>query len=318
MNERQKSVARMQKDMDYAGLPVSGFTVWHAAVAALVLCATVFLPGFRAFWNLFLHGTSTPLTPTLLIQNLIATAVLFGGLAFFLWLSTHPFRRRVPRLSQLKPKGNESQTATENLTQTEHGQTTRSTPEEGNGPMTATRPAAEECSGPTGGENQNETGWARRRKAIRMAARWALYITPLAILIHLAAGQLIKHATGIEPADQMLVSCFTDGQYALSLRLVLMMAVVLQAPLLEEYLFRGILFRGLAQKLPFAWAALLSGFVFAFVHVNAASFLALWFLGIVFAALYRRTGTLLAPMCAHALFNTANLILLLLFPEAAH
>ena len=79
--------------------------------------------------------------------------------------------------------------------------------------------------------------------------------------------------------------------------------------------FRGIVFRGFASALPFWGAALLSGAVFALVHVNAASFVALWFLGVAFAWLYARTGTILAPMTAHVLFNAANLLLLVFFPE---
>ena len=60
-----------------------------------------------------------------------------------------------------------------------------------------------------------------------------------------------------------------------------------------------------------------SGFLFALVHVNAASFLPLWFLGCAFAELYRRTGTILAPMTAHALFNAANLALLPFLPATS-
>ena len=60
-----------------------------------------------------------------------------------------------------------------------------------------------------------------------------------------------------------------------------------------------------------------SGFVFALVHVNAATFLALWFLGAAFAWLYKRTGSILAPMAAHFLFNLLNLALCLFFPELA-
>ena len=58
----------------------------------------------------------------------------------------------------------------------------------------------------------------------------------------------------------------------------------------------------------------LSSAVFAIVHVNAASFVALCFLGCAFAELYRRTGTIIAPMTAHALFNAANLALLPFLP----
>ena len=55
-----------------------------------------------------------------------------------------------------------------------------------------------------------------------------------------------------------------------------------------------------------------SCFLFAFVHVNAATFIPLWFLGVAFAWLYVRTGTLLAPMAVHFIFNAINLTFCLL------
>ena len=64
------------------------------------------------------------------------------------------------------------------------------------------------------------------------------------------------------------------------------------------------------------WAAmLLSGFVFALVHVNAVTFIPLWFIGVAFAWLYSKTGTILAPMLVHFIFNLVNLCLAFLFPE---
>ncbi|MBR5025331.1 MAG: CPBP family intramembrane metalloprotease, partial [Victivallales bacterium] len=57
----------------------------------------------------------------------------------------------------------------------------------------------------------------------------------------------------------------------------------------------------------------LSGFLFALAHINAATMIPLWFLGIAFAWLYVRTGTLLAPMAVHFTFNAVNLFLCLFF-----
>ena len=57
---------------------------------------------------------------------------------------------------------------------------------------------------------------------------------------------------------------------------------------------------------------LLAGFLFALVPITPATFIPLWFLGIAFAWLYVRTGTLLAPMAVHFTFNAVNLALCLL------
>ena len=150
---------------------------------------------------------------------------------------------------------------------------------------------------------------------------FALEIAPPVILVALGLNVLGAHAiewiSGVRPADQELVKCFVDPAYSLGFRLVLIAGVLFQAPLLEEPLFRGIIFRGFAKKLPLAAALGLSGFVFALVHVNAASFVALWYLGIAFAGLYARTRTILAPMTLHCVFNATNLVLLFLFPDLA-
>lgn len=154
-----------------------------------------------------------------------------------------------------------------------------------------------------------------RLRGARLAACAAPVLTAVALGLNWLGAHAITWCTGVQAADQELVKCFTDGQYAPGLRALLVVVVLFQAPLLEEPIFRGIVFRGFASRLPFWGAALLSGAVFALVHVNAASFVALWFLGVAFAWLYARTGTILAPMTAHFLFNAANLLLLVFFPE---
>ena len=63
----------------------------------------------------------------------------------------------------------------------------------------------------------------------------------------------------------------------------------------------------------FPWvAALISGAVFAAVHVHAATFAPLWFLGVAFAWLYWASGTIRSSMLCHFLFNLINLSLCLL------
>ena len=56
---------------------------------------------------------------------------------------------------------------------------------------------------------------------------------------------------------------------------------------------------------------LLSGAVFAAVHLHACTFLPLWFLGVAFAWLYWKSGTLFSTMRCHFLFNLVNLIMCL-------
>jgi hypothetical protein len=83
------------------------------------------------------------------------------------------------------------------------------------------------------------------------------------------------------------------------------------APLAEEFLFRGVLFPFFKQLgFPaFAWLGV--SFLFALIHHNAPVFLPLFLFALVLTWLYEKTSGLLAPITAHALFNAANLAMLL-------
>lgn len=152
----------------------------------------------------------------------------------------------------------------------------------------------------------------RRLRAMGLAALVAPVLTIVALGLNLFGALALEKILGMALADQDLIRYFTDGHYSLALRALLIVSVLVQAPLFEEPLFRGVIFRGLARAMPMWGAALLSGAIFALMHMNAASFLALTFLGTSFALLYARTGTILAPMTAHLLFNAVNLGLLFL------
>jgi membrane protease YdiL (CAAX protease family) len=91
-------------------------------------------------------------------------------------------------------------------------------------------------------------------------------------------------------------------------------AVVL-APVAEEFIFRGVLFPFVKQlgwpKL--AWFGV--SFLFALIHGSAAIFIPLFVLALALTWLYEKTGSLLAPIVVHSLFNAANLALLILANE---
>lgn len=99
-------------------------------------------------------------------------------------------------------------------------------------------------------------------------------------------------------------------------RIVLVVAAVIVAPLVEELLFRGFIY-GVIKRFTDAWfAALCSALLFAVVHLHVGSLLPLAVLALLLCAAYELSGSLLVPMLLHALFNLTSLALLLLFPEA--
>ena len=116
-------------------------------------------------------------------------------------------------------------------------------------------------------------------------------------------------------------------------------AVVL-APVAEEFIFRGVLYRSFkhfpwpalvrlfrAVNMPtfgrltpgrrfwriFAWVGV--SLLFALIHGSVAIFIPLFVLALALTWLYEKTGSLLAPIVVHSLFNAANLALLVLANE---
>ncbi len=153
----------------------------------------------------------------------------------------------------------------------------------------------------------------RLARCIRLTLLSAVPICLVALGLNWVNGELLSHITNVELADQDFVRLLTTQSFSTYGKVILFSFLLLEAPIIEELLFRGVVFGGCAKIMPVWGAMFLSGFIFAFIHVNAATFVPLWFLGIAFAWLYARTGTLLAPMAVHFTFNAVNLILCLFF-----
>lgn len=94
------------------------------------------------------------------------------------------------------------------------------------------------------------------------------------------------------------------------------------APLAEELFYRGMLFAAMRRRFSLWPAAGLSSVVFALSHLQSSLdgyilvIAIILPLGIFLAWLYERTGTLAAPMAAHAAYNLVQVILLVTFGDA--
>jgi membrane protease YdiL (CAAX protease family) len=111
--------------------------------------------------------------------------------------------------------------------------------------------------------------------------------------------------------DQESVQTFRQFTDAESIVWFLFLAVIV-SPFFEEFFFRGFLLTYLKNYTSTPLAIVLSGGIFAFAHLNIGAAIPLWFLGIVLAIAYEHTGSLLVPIAAHACFNLATGLSLLL------
>jgi membrane protease YdiL (CAAX protease family) len=128
---------------------------------------------------------------------------------------------------------------------------------------------------------------------------------------------LLLMKLGYPPENQRAVEMLLDAQSNWALGYFVFFAVVI-APVAEEFVFRGMLFPLVRQlggpKLAWIGVSLL----FALIHFDAAIFVPLFVLALIFTWLYEKTGCLAAPVLAHSLFNAANLILLIVVDKLGH
>lgn len=111
------------------------------------------------------------------------------------------------------------------------------------------------------------------------------------------------------PADaQELVDLLANADSAAVVALLVFLAIIV-APVTEEILFRAGLFRYLRTRTPRWLALILPGLIFGALHTNLAAFIPLVVLGVILALAYERTGSILTPIVAHALFNLNTILL---------
>ena len=86
------------------------------------------------------------------------------------------------------------------------------------------------------------------------------------------------------------------------------LTAVIIAPVVEEIFFRGFLFAGLKRRFPWTTAMLISSGLFALLHLSPLAVPPIFLLGLVFAYLYQRSGSIWPAVIIHSLVNTLAVI----------
>lgn len=85
--------------------------------------------------------------------------------------------------------------------------------------------------------------------------------------------------------------------------LVIFIVAVVGAPIVEELLFRGVLFEEIRDECSLKMTIFLTALVFGIYHFNIIQTPNTFFMGIVLAYVYYKTGTIRAPIIIHATNN---------------
>ena len=79
------------------------------------------------------------------------------------------------------------------------------------------------------------------------------------------------------------------------------------APVVEEIIFRGFIFAGLRTRYGWVKAALISSALFSVIHFQPTAFLPIMVLGMIFAYLYQRSGSIWPAIIMHLSSNAIAL-----------
>jgi membrane protease YdiL (CAAX protease family) len=137
---------------------------------------------------------------------------------------------------------------------------------------------------------------------------------PLVTVVNLGWGAFLTRM-GLPDEKQELVGIL-ENTHSGVLKILFILVATLLVPAAEEVLFRGGLFRFCRTRMP-RWVAIAStSILFGALHVQwsahmggLASLLPLIVLAATFCIAYERTGSILTPIVAHALFNLNMIVL---------
>ncbi len=141
----------------------------------------------------------------------------------------------------------------------------------------------------------------------RTLGRYNLWVVPL-VIVSIASTYLLLFplsflfpefvkAWFLEFSPTMI---WTSGDNYILANVLNFLAIVIVAPVLEEFFFRGILLTRWSVKWSVVPAVIVSSGVFALLHTNL---IGTFCFGCVMAILYIRTKSLFVPMCLHVINN---------------
>jgi membrane protease YdiL (CAAX protease family) len=147
--------------------------------------------------------------------------------------------------------------------------------------------------------------------ALVMGICAACIFFPLGLVIQNVMAWLMENLPyfHLQPTPQQAVKTIQSANTWFD-RITLGAATIIVVPIAEEVLFRGILYTWI-RNLGYKKIALVgTSLAFAIAHFYVQGLPALFLLAIILGVLYEKTGNLLAPIAAHSLFNTLNLLAL--------
>ena len=127
------------------------------------------------------------------------------------------------------------------------------------------------------------------------------------IIVH----NIILTLLGVAPQGKEILDIFNT----LDSPVWFFLAAVVVAPIVEEIFFRGFLFQGFRKRYGWIPALLLSSAIFAAAHLDPASLLPTFILGVILTYMYHHSNSLWPGIILHFLINGTSTLLVYLITK---
>ena len=128
---------------------------------------------------------------------------------------------------------------------------------------------------------------------------YVLLLFPLVVFIN-SLSMLFVDNTVVQMADQILALPLWQMVFSIGIF----------GPFVEEFVFRGVILQSYQRTGRIIGSIILSSILFGMMHLNINQFAYGAAMGVMFALLVEATGSVLSSFLAHALFNTAEVLLM--------
>jgi uncharacterized protein len=137
-----------------------------------------------------------------------------------------------------------------------------------------------------------------------------LYIAslPVLIIVFLSVVRIAGSFDYLPPPQPAYELIFKEQRPVILLLISLLIALI--GPFVEEVFFRGFLYGAFRKTVGTLKAVLLSSFLFAFLHASLLGFAPIMVLGVLFAYLRERTGSLIPSITAHIVHNSVLAVMM--------
>lgn len=147
----------------------------------------------------------------------------------------------------------------------------------------------------------------RKRSLLRETECGKLGLLPClySFLLGISACCLVQTAFSLIPFPESWMDSYVQSSSDLvdAPLWVVTLASVILAPIVEEVVFRGLVYTRLRRVMPIWVAMLVVSLLFGVLHGNLIWFIYTFLLGLLIAAMFERTGSLLSPILIHFGFN---------------